>query len=256
MAVILSHNERAAATWGSGGQHYERLSGSVSDALTHVVNHIAPQPDERFLDVATGTGLTARLLASRGATVTGTDFAAGLIEAAKALAPPIDFQIADAEALPFEDSSFDAVTSTFGVMFVAQPEIAAREKWLVSARKGGRLGLATWAAEGTVTDLFAIIRSYMPPPPANPPPSPFEWGRSERVRDLLGDAFELRFETGTTTLRMQSGESFWDLWVNGFGPAEALAASCDPERRGPLKRDFIEFHGRSRRANSIRAGDL
>src|ERR1700751_4419834 len=122
MPAILSHNERAAATWGSGGRDYDRISESVSDALTHVVNRIAPQPGERFLDVATGTGLTARLLLSRGATVTGADFAARLIDAPKALAPHINFQIADAEALPFEESSFDGVTSTFGVMFVAQPE--------------------------------------------------------------------------------------------------------------------------------------
>jgi SAM-dependent methyltransferase len=245
MASILSHNERAAATWGSGGLHYERLSESVLDALTHVVSRIAPQPGERFLDVATGTGLTARLLASRGATVIGADFAAGLIEAAKALAPHIDFQIADAEALPFEDSSFDGVTSTFGVMFVAQPEIAAREMARV-CKNGGRLGLATWAAEGTVTGLFETIRAYMPPPPANPPPSPFDWGRHERVRELLGNAFELRFETGTTTLRMPSGEFFWDLWVNGFGPAKALAASCGPERREQLKQEVIAFHERYR----------
>jgi SAM-dependent methyltransferase len=245
MPTVLSHNEKAAATWGSGGRDYERLSESVSDALTHVVNRIAPQPGERFLDVATGTGLTARLLSSHGATVTGADFAAGLIDSAKVLAPHIDFQIADAEALPFEDSSFDGVTSTFGVMFVAQPEIAAQEMARV-CRKGGRLGLATWVPEGTVTGLFETIRPYMPPAPAEPPPSPFEWGRPERVRDLLGNAFELRFETGTTTFRMPSGESIWNLWVNGFGPAKALAASCDPERREQLKRDVIGFHERYR----------
>jgi ubiquinone/menaquinone biosynthesis C-methylase UbiE len=106
MTNVLSHNERAAATWGSGGRDYDRISESVSDALAHLVNRIAPpQPGERFLDVATGTGLTARLLTSRGAKVTGVDFGAGVIEAAKALAPDIDFHVADAEALPFEDAS-------------------------------------------------------------------------------------------------------------------------------------------------------
>jgi hypothetical protein len=62
MPNVLSHNERATATWGSGGRDYDRISESVSDALAHLVNRIAPQPGERFLDVATGTRLTARLL--------------------------------------------------------------------------------------------------------------------------------------------------------------------------------------------------
>jgi SAM-dependent methyltransferase len=206
MTNVLSHNERAAATWGSGGRDYDRISESVLDALAHLVNRIAPQPGERFLDVATGTGLTARLLSSRGAKVTGVDFGAGVIEAAKARATDIDFRVADAEALPFEDASFDAVTSTFGVMFVARSESAAREMARV-CKRGGRLGLVTWVPEGTVTGIFQTMRPHLPPPPGNPPPSPFEWGRPERIRELLGDAFELRFEPGTTTLRMPDGES-------------------------------------------------
>ena len=245
MADVLSHNERAAATWGSGGRDYDRISEFVSDALAHLVNRIDPQQGERFLDVATGTGLTARLLSSRGATVTGVDIGAGVIEAAKTLGPDIDFRVADAEAQPFADASFDAVTSTFGVMFVAQPQIAAREMVRV-CRTGGRLALLTWVPEGAVTGKFQTMRPYMPPPPANPPPSPFEWGRAERIQELLGDAFELRFETGTTTLRMPDGESVWELFVNGFGPIKTLAASIDPERREQLKRDFIAYHERYR----------
>ena len=241
MENILAHNEGAAATWGSGGQDYDRISEFVSDALTHLVNRIDPRPGERFLDVATGTGWTARLLSSRGATVTGVDIGAGVIEAAKALAPDIAFQVADAEALPFEDANFDAVTSTFGVMFVAQPQIAARELARV-CKKGGRLGLLTWVPEGTVTRFFQTMQPYMPPRPANPPPSPFEWGRPERIFELLGGAFDLRFETGTTTLRMPDGESVWQLFVNGFGPVKTLAASIGPVRREQLKQDFIAFH--------------
>ena len=86
----------------------------------------------------------------------------------------------------------------------------------------------------------------MPPPPANPPPSPFEWGRRERVRELLGDAFDLRFEPGTTTLRMPDGESVWELFVTGYGPTKSLAASIDTERREQLRRDFIAYHERYR----------
>jgi SAM-dependent methyltransferase len=177
--------------------------------------------------------------------VTGVDIGAGVIEAAKVLSPNIEFRVADAEALPFEDASFDVVTSTFGVMFVAHPEIAAGELARL-CKSGGRLGVVTWVPEGTVTGIFQTMRPYMPPLPANPPPSPFEWGRPDRVRELLGDAFELRFEPGTTTLRMPSGESVWELFVTGYGPTKTLAASLDPERREQLKRDFIAYHERYR----------
>jgi SAM-dependent methyltransferase len=82
MADVLSHNERAAATWGSGGRDYDRISEFVADALAHLVNRLVPQSGERFLDVGTGTGSTARLLSARGAIVTGIDIGAGVIEAA------------------------------------------------------------------------------------------------------------------------------------------------------------------------------
>jgi SAM-dependent methyltransferase len=237
---IRDHNKRAAAVWSSGGRDYDRISESISDALAHLVCRIAPQPGEWFLDVATGTGLTARLLALRGAAVTGVDIGAGVIEVAKALAPAIDFRIGDAEALPFDDASFDA-TSTCGVMFVAQPKVAAREQARV-CKKGGRLGLVSWTPGGAVEGIFQTMRPYMPPPPASPPPSPFTWGRPEGIRELLGDAFELRFETGTTTLRMPDGGSVWELFVKGYGPTKALAASCNAERRDQLRADFIAFH--------------
>ena len=117
-----------------------------------------------------------RLLKARGADVTGVDIGVGVIEAAKKLAPDIDFRVGDAEELDFPDSGFDVVTSTFGVMFVARPEDAARELARV-CRKGGRLGLCTWLPGGTIEGLFQVMRPYMPPPSANPPPSPFEWGK-------------------------------------------------------------------------------
>jgi SAM-dependent methyltransferase len=245
MTGVLSHNEGAAAVWGSGGRDYDRISEHVADALAHVVNRLLPQLDERILDVATGTGWTARLLVLRGARVTGVDIGAGVIEAAKGIAPAIDFRVGDAEDLPFEDACFDAVTSTFGVMFAAQPEVAAQELARV-CRQGGRLGLATWTPDGTVPGLFAAMRPYMPPPSLSAPPSPFEWGRPKRMEELLGDAFDLHYETGTTTLRMPDGRSVWEMFVTGFGPTKTVAASLDEARRGHLECDFIDFHERYR----------
>ena len=171
----------------------------------------------------------------------GVDIGAGVIEAAKKLAPDIDFRVGDAEELAFPVDSFDVVTSTFGVMFVARPEDAARELARV-CRKGGRLGICTWPPGDTIEGLFKMMRPYMPSPPATPPPSPLEWGKSERVRELLGDAFDLKFEKGVTTLRMPSGQTVWDLFVDGYGPTRTVAAGCDLKRRQELERDFIAYH--------------
>ena len=245
MTSILAHNQKAGSTWGSGGLAYEAISESIADGIDHVVNRVWPKPGERFLDIATGTGWAARRLGARGANVTGIDIGEGVIEAAKHLAPGIDFRIGDAEALEFEDASFDGVTSTYGIMFVARPEVAAAEIARVT-RRGGRIGLVTWLPGSAVEDIFTTMRPYMPPPPANPPPSPFAWGREERVRDLLGDAFDLTFEQGTTVLRMPSSKTVWDTFVTGYGPTKTLAASLDPEKRVSLERDFIAMHEKFR----------
>ena len=243
--TIQPHNIKAAATWGAGGLDYDRISQTISDAIEHCVIRLAPQSGECILDVATGTGWTARRIAARGASVIGVDLGADLIEAAKACADEarltIDFQVGDAEALPFEDQSFDAVISTYGVMFASKPEVAAAELARV-CKKGGRVGLTTWPVDGTIAGLFKVMKPYMPAPATPPPPSPFEWGNKERVQQLLGAAFDLGFETGTTVLREPSGLAVWELFVEGYGPTKALAAALDPELREGLKRDFIAYH--------------
>ena len=242
---IQPHNIKAADTWNAGGRHYDQISQTIADSIEHCVNRLAPRPGERVLDVATGTGWTARRVAVRGAAVTGIDLGANLIEAARASAAEarlkIDFRVGDAEKLPFEDQSFDAVISTCGVMFVRNPEAAAAELARV-CRKGGRLGLTTWPADGTIAGLFKVMKPYMPEPPSPPSPSPFEWGSRERVKQFLGLAFDLRFETGTTVLREPNGLAVWELFVQDYGPTKSLAAALDPERRESLKCDFIAYH--------------
>lgn len=240
MADVLAHNERAAAIWSSGGRDYDRISESISDALLHVISRLDPKPVDNILDVATGTGWTARLLAGRGAKVTGVDIGQGVIDAAKALSTGIEFRVADAEALPFVDASFDSVVSTFGVMFAGRPKDAGAELARV-CKSGGQLGLVTWLPESTVAGLFGVMRPYMPPPPAEAP-SPFQWGRPEFVKELLADAFDLRFETGTTYLRMPDGEAAWELFIAGYGPTKALAAGLDALQRERLRADFVAFH--------------
>jgi ubiquinone/menaquinone biosynthesis C-methylase UbiE len=142
MTSILAHNEKAAAAWGSGGIAYDSVSENILDAIEHLVSRIAPQPGETCLDVATGTGWTARRIKRRGANVIGIDIGVGVIKAAKKLDPDIDFRVGDAEQLDFPNEAFDLLTSTFGVQFVAHPEDAARELARV-CKRGGRVGICS-----------------------------------------------------------------------------------------------------------------
>jgi SAM-dependent methyltransferase len=153
----------------------------------------------------------------------------------------IDYRHADAESLPFSDRFFDGVISTFGVMFVGKPEAAAAELARV-IRPGGRVVLATWKHDGAVFEMFGVMRKFMPAPPQPPPPSPFAWGKHERLNELLGADFELEFEEGASIYRYASSRQAWDLFVNHYGPTKTLAASLDDGRRLELERDFVAWH--------------
>jgi SAM-dependent methyltransferase len=242
---IQQHNERPAAVWSSGGKDYDQISRGIADSIEHCVLRLDPRPGERILDLSTGTGWTSRVVSRRGASVIGVDIAADLLEAARAGAGSeglkIEYRLGDAESLPFESGAFDAVVSTCGVMFASRQEAAAEELARV-CRKGGRIALTTWPPESNVAGMFQVMKAYMPPPPTPAPRSPFEWGRPERVRELLGSAFQLRFEKGVSYYREPSAEAAWDTFSKGYGPTRALASSLEPERRDALRRDFIAFH--------------
>jgi SAM-dependent methyltransferase len=242
---IQPHNERSAAVWNAGGKYYDEISRGIADSIEHGVLRLNPKRGERILDLSTGTGWTSRVVARRGATVVGVDIASELLDAARVRASveglPIEYRLGDAESLPFGDGEFDAVISTCGVMFASRPEAAAKEIARV-CRKDGRIALTTWLSNGNLFRMFEVMRRYMPPPANAAPPSPFEWGRPERIRDLLGSAFELRFESGVSYYREPNGEAAWDTFSKGYGPTRSLAASLDAERRETFRKDFIAFH--------------
>lgn len=235
----------ARAVWNSAGGAYEDISRSIADAIEHAVERLQAAPGERILDLATGTGWASRALAARSPRIqiVGVDIADQMLETARRTAIgldlPIEYRVGDAEALPFETGSFDAVVSTFGVMFASQPEVAAAELARV-VRPGGRVALSTWTPDGNVAAMFRIMRSFMAAPPTTP--SPFEWGRRERVEELLGGAFELRFEAGTNRFRYGSGAQAWKLWVNHYGPAKTLAEKLGPSDRARFEQEMIAWH--------------
>ena len=245
MTMIQPHNERPARVWSSGGGNYSEISRGIADSIEHAVMRLDPKPGERILDLATGTGWTSRLVARRGALVTGSDIATGLIEAAERQAMaerlPIRYLQADAEDLPFDDGAFDAVISTVGIMFATRPEAAAKELARVT-RKGGRIALTTWTADGNVFKMFQVMKAFMAAPPAPAPASPFEWGNTDRIRQLLGEEFELRFERAVSYYREPSAEAAWDTFSTGYGPTRMLAESLDPVKREQFRAGFIAFH--------------
>jgi 2-polyprenyl-3-methyl-5-hydroxy-6-metoxy-1,4-benzoquinol methylase len=244
-SFIQPHNERSAAVWSSGGEAYDVISRQIGTALEHCVARLSPEPGEKILDLATGTGWTSRLVARRGANVSGADIASELLATATERAGreglKIEYQIGDAEKLPFADQAFDGVISTFGVMFASRPEAAARELARV-CRSGGRIALATWLPDSSVFKMFQVMRPFMPPPPSPAPPSPFEWGNMGRVRALLAADFDLRFEQGVATYFDRDGAATWEAFVTGYRPTKALARSLDDSRRVELKQAFIAFH--------------
>jgi len=230
--------ERQSVMWGNGP--YERIADTIVDVHEAVVELLAPTPGDRWLDLATGTGAVAEDAAAAGAQVTAIDLAPVLIETAKERASAkgleIDYRVGDAERLDLPDAAFDKVSSTCGVMFAPDHEAVARELARVT-KPGGRIGLANWTPAGGLGRLFKVMAPYQPAPP---PSSPFDWGDETRVRELLGDDFELELEERVSTLRTPTAEEYWQLFSTSYGPTKTLAESIG-ERREDLHRDWIEF---------------
>ncbi len=239
--AILEHHRDAARMWGAGGRGYDDVSFAISDALAHTAQRLNARPGEAILDVATGTGWSARNAARAGASVTAIDIAPELLDAARALSAhfPIAFRQADAERLPFPDGRFDGVISTFGVMFAENQAQAARELARV-CRKGGRLALATWVPDGAVAEFFGVLARYSDAPP--PAASPMAWGDPDHVTKLLGDDFALKFERGVSHAYHDDEDDIWNWYASGFGPVRMLVDGLDPDRRAALRRDVDAYH--------------
>jgi SAM-dependent methyltransferase len=244
--------ERHAAVWSAGP--YQGVTETITDVHAEVIDRLRPEPGQRFLDLACGTGAVAELAAAAGAEVVGIDLAPALVEQAEGRAEErglkIDYRVGDVEALELEDASFDRVASTCGVMFAPDHAAIARELARVT-RPEGRVALACWTPESGLAKLFDVMRPFQ----ATPPPgvgNQFDWGREDYVRDLLEDDFELEFEELDSPLEMESGEAVWELWVHDYGPTKVLAESLDDDKREELQRNFVELHERSRVNGGLR----
>ena len=230
--------QRQSVMWGNGP--YQRITETIVDIHDIVLERLAPQDGDRFLDLACGTGAVAERASAAGADVTGIDLAPDLIETAReragSLGLAIDYEIGDAENLDVPDASFDKLASTCGIMFAPDHEAVAGELARVT-KPGGRIALANWTPTGGLARMFAVMAPYQPAPP---PSSPFAWGDEARVTELLGEAFELQLEEHVSTLRVPSGEAYWELFSTSYGPTKTLAEGLG-DRREDLRRDWVEF---------------
>jgi ubiquinone/menaquinone biosynthesis C-methylase UbiE len=198
---------------------------------------------QRVLDVAAGTGNVAIQAALTGASVVASDltpehFAAGRRGAAEA-GVEVEWIEGDVEALPFDDATFDVVTSCFGAMFAPNHQSAADQLMRV-CRPGGTIGLIAFTPEGIGGDFFAQLAPYLAPPPAESS-SPLLWGDEAHVRNLLGTRVSSLTMTRQTYVESApSPEEYCRLFMETFGPLVAIRASLadSPDRREELDRAF------------------
>lgn len=206
---------------------------------------------QRVLDVAAGNGNVSLAAARRWCAVTSTDFVPALLARgrARALADGFDiaFQEADAEALPFAEASFDAVVSTYGVMFTPDQEKAAAEMLRV-CRPGGKIGLANWTPQGFIGQMFRTLTQYLPPPTGVK--SPVLWGTRERLAELFGGgARSIRAEPRYFMFRYRSPMHFIDTFQTYYGPMVKALAALDDDKRGLLRADLHGLISRLNRAD-------
>lgn len=239
---------RQQEVWATGDFHeVARQNVVMAEALCAAVD---PHGGDRVLDVACGSGTAALVAARRYCEVTGVDYVPALIERARRRAAAegfdVDFRVADAQALPFPDASFDVILSVYGVQFAPDQERAAAEMLRV-CRPGGKIGLATPLPEGWSGDFFATNAKYMPPPPGIRPP--LHWGTHAGLEELLGAGTSAIVSEERTALQYyRSVEHAIEVFLNYFGPAVRAASASDDETRESLRNDLQAVFGRYNRA--------
>ena len=235
---------RQQATWASGdfavvGTTLQIVGESLCEALDL-------RAGERVIDVAAGNGNATLAAARRFAQVTSTDYVPSLLERGRerAAAERLDiaFEVADAEALPFADGSFDVALSTFGAMFTPEHARAAGELSRV-VRPGGRIGMANWTPEGFLGAMFRTIGAHVPPPKGVP--SPMLWGTEKHLDELFGArASRIDVTRRHFAFRYRSAEHFVDLFRRYYGPTHRAFAALDEAGQRALEADLLAVLGR------------
>jgi SAM-dependent methyltransferase len=239
---------RQQAAWSSG--NYAVVGTTLQIVGEELCEALDLRAGSRVLDVAAGNGMVSLAAARRWCDVTSTDYVPALLECGRARAAAegltIDFMEADAENLPFENASFDAIVSTFGVMFTPnQPQAAA--ELLRVCKPGGKIGLANWTPEGFIGQVFKTLGKYLPPPATAK--SPALWGTRARLDEMFGShASSIRAESRMFNFRYRSPTHFLEVFRTFYGPVLKAFASLDGSTQETLRDDLHALVVRMNRA--------
>jgi ubiquinone/menaquinone biosynthesis C-methylase UbiE len=247
MAELTEQQEQAKKLWSSG--NYASAMRTIATVGPRAVEAAGVTGDDVVLDVACGNGNATIPAAKTGAKVTGIDITAPLLEAGKAAAAEAGVDIewieGDAQKLPFDDGSFDVVTSVFGCMFVPDQRAEAQEMARV-LKPGGRMAVAAWTPDGTIGGMFITIAKHRPPPPEGFQP-PILWGNEDHVRQLFeGTGVDLDIERTTVDFQAESVEDYFNEMARDLPPIAASRALLEPEGKyEPLKEDLLALYRES-----------
>lgn len=228
------------AAWSSG--NYAKIGSTLQITGEELAEAVNPTPGAKVLDVASGNGNATLAFARRWTNVTSTDYVQSLLDGGRKRAEAdgfdVHFQTADAENLPFEDASFDIVTSTFGVMFTPNQKQAASELMRVT-RAGGKIALANWTMESFIGALFKTLGKNVPPPAGVQ--SPAMWGSKEWIHETFAsDGTAISMELKNFNFRYPSPEYFVEFFRTYYGPVHKAFLSLDEAGQQKLDNDIRE----------------
>jgi SAM-dependent methyltransferase len=232
---------RQQATWASGD--FAIIGTTLQIVGEQLAEAVDVRAGDAVLDIAAGNGNATLAAARRFANVTSTDYVPALLRKGEARAAAeglkVNFQTADAEDLPFDNESFDVVLSTFGAMFAPRHGQTASEMLRV-VRRGGKIGLANWTADGFIGRLFRIVGGYVPPPAGLQ--SPALWGSEPYVVELFGaHAADIRTTRRNFNFRYRSTAHWIEVFRAYYGPTHKVFAALDEAKGAALAADITSL---------------
>lgn len=251
-AELEQLKERTSKVWGLGD--YSRIARLILPVSRALVDACAISAGQEVLDVAAGNGNLATLAGEEGASVVASDIAPGQVELGRkrteAEGLDVEWVVADAEELPFEDGRFDCAASTFGAMFAPRPDVVAAEMFRV-VKPGGTVGMANWGPYGSQGEMFELMAKYGPPLPEGVP-NPREWGLEEVVQERFGPhASSIQAERQTLHWEFDSFEHAFTTFGSA-GPQVAAREMLDEATRQEMAAAAIELVGRHNLADDGR----
>jgi ubiquinone/menaquinone biosynthesis C-methylase UbiE len=239
---------RQRAAWSSGD--YAVVGTTLQIVGEELCEALDLRAEQKVLDVAAGNGNVALAAARRWCDVTATDYVPELLARARerAAAERLDiaFREADAEALPFDDRSFDVVVSTFGVMFTPDQDRAAAELVRV-CKRGGKIGLANWTPEGFIGQVFKTLGKHVAPPAGAR--SPAQWGTRARIAELFEPhAASVKSAQRNFVFRYRSPEHWLKVFKTYYGPLLKTFAALEAPAQAALHADLMALIARFNRS--------